>query len=357
MGVATNIPAVIRNVALILSFVYVVSGQNEPSLSRCGPHILEQCIKLADPLLQEPKHVFPSTSEENDHVCKTIFPQMWSKYITCLKSFMANCLSSEQRTDLNRAVGDSINAVHKLCTNDDYKNAYLQSSSCIREKAVDVNICKPYYDQLVQHIQAPSSADGLCCAYDSFKMCILEETKECPCKNNICFNQNASHFAKVIVESSLGFLLKQCTPKVYVNTCNSYTPKRPRFETRFNENERFDGSTGYFPNSGPNIGNVQSERVPKESTVDNSVDKTTSPLTDVISPQNISSSVVANEDTGGFLWSPDKEIKDFDEFLKNTLQERQLASTSDATKLQVWSAVIMTMILTARFYEDFLRRA
>ena len=27
-----------------------------------------------------------------------------------------------QRSDFNRAVGDSINSVHKMCTNDDYKN-------------------------------------------------------------------------------------------------------------------------------------------------------------------------------------------------------------------------------------------
>ena len=27
-----------------------------------------------------------------------------------------------QKADFNRAVGDSINSVHKMCTNEDYKN-------------------------------------------------------------------------------------------------------------------------------------------------------------------------------------------------------------------------------------------
>ena len=36
----------------------------------CEPKFLEQCIKMANPLLKEPKHVFPSTSEDVDHVCR-----------------------------------------------------------------------------------------------------------------------------------------------------------------------------------------------------------------------------------------------------------------------------------------------
>ena len=53
-----------------------------------------------------------------------------------------------------------------------------------------------------------------CSAHDSFKTCVIEETKECPCQDEqgSCGDQTqtASHFAKVIVDNSLGFLLKQC---------------------------------------------------------------------------------------------------------------------------------------------------
>ena len=52
-------------------------------------------------------------------------------------------------------------------------------------------------------------------AHESFKLCIVEESKECPCSESNCRDdentETASHFAKVIMENSLGFLLKQCT--------------------------------------------------------------------------------------------------------------------------------------------------
>ena len=58
----------------------------------------------------------------NYFLYRVIFPQTWSEYISCIKSFTASCLSSSQRSDFNRAVGDSINSVHKMCTNEDYKH-------------------------------------------------------------------------------------------------------------------------------------------------------------------------------------------------------------------------------------------
>ena len=57
------------------------------------------------------------------YVFREVFPQTWSEFIACIKSFTATCLSPSQRADFNRAVGDSINSVHKLCTNEDYKTS------------------------------------------------------------------------------------------------------------------------------------------------------------------------------------------------------------------------------------------
>ena len=37
----------------------------------CEPQFLEKCIKMANPLLKEPKHVFPSTAEDVEHVCRS----------------------------------------------------------------------------------------------------------------------------------------------------------------------------------------------------------------------------------------------------------------------------------------------
>ena len=46
------------------------SGSKGGGSVSCEPKFLEQCIKMANPLLKEPKHVFPSTSEDVDHVCR-----------------------------------------------------------------------------------------------------------------------------------------------------------------------------------------------------------------------------------------------------------------------------------------------
>ena len=56
-----------------------------------------------------------------------IFPKTWSEHISCIKSFTSTCLSTNQRSDFNRAVGDSINSVHKMCTNEDYKSGNISS--------------------------------------------------------------------------------------------------------------------------------------------------------------------------------------------------------------------------------------
>ena len=72
-------------------------------------------------------------------VFSVLFPKTWSEFVTCIKQYTNDCLTSDQvimgdclkhwmtscftfqRSDFNRAVGDSINSVHKMCTNEDYK--------------------------------------------------------------------------------------------------------------------------------------------------------------------------------------------------------------------------------------------
>ena len=36
----------------------------------CRTETLNTCIKLADPLLEHPRYVFPANNEDVDHVCK-----------------------------------------------------------------------------------------------------------------------------------------------------------------------------------------------------------------------------------------------------------------------------------------------
>jgi len=270
-----------------------------------------------------------------------------------------------------------------MCTNEDYKSDYLRNAECIKQKAIDEDICKKYYDELLEHIQTGKSTDDMCCAHDSFKMCVIEETKECPCDQDWCSDntQTASHFAKTIMDNSLGFLLKQCNGIVSpVKTCKAYIPKRPRFEEPISSssgssNNDFDG--GYFPSGGTirgsnnNGGSVPPQIVINENGVISTNYDQRSPKEvsqnglesgfnlvgsdgNTIDPntlqslqegqriyqvgQNTETSTYQTGNHGSYgnqqhgirnykvnggqhlLWPPETEITDFDEFLRNTLR-------------------------------------
>jgi len=353
---------------------------------------------MANPLLKEPKHVFPTNTEDIDHVCREVFPKTWSEFIACIKSFTATCLSPSQRADFNRAVGDSINSVHKLCTNEDYKTNYLKKAECIKQKAMEEEVCKPYYEKLVTHIQEGSvSTEDLCCAHDSFKTCVIEETKECPCSEGEgaaqCSDptQSASHFAKVIVDNSLGFLLKQCNSIITpLTACNGYKPKRPRFDSSVGDvDSHVSTADGYFPSGGaatttkdalatqaagsdvitPVAGSdvitvagderdpaaalhvTNDPRTPKEVSTENE---------DILFSQQVDTHAAssASVDGGGLenrlanarssleSWLADSQITDFDEFFRQTFRQQASAqpSTSSAAKVRPINALTSTLM-------------
>lgn len=270
---------------------------------------------------------------------------------------------------------------------------------------MDEDTCKKYYDKLLEHIQGGESTDDLCCAHDSFKMCVIEETKECPCDSDTqdwCSDttQTASHFAKTILDNALGFLLKQCKSIVSpLKTCNGYIPKRPRFEEPLSSssgssNGDFDG--GYFPSGGSNRGNNNGGSIPSQiilngdgvinTNYDHRSPKEVTPggseldfgngiplNIDNIDPsilqslegrqrifQSGSRTEVSKDPqqhgirnykaNGGqhLLWPPETEITDFDEFLKNTL--RAGASTQYGRGYSSTSSNLHRPLLYGNFY-------
>ena len=54
-----------NNEVLILAVTVLGQGRLD-----CRTETLNTCIKLADPLLEDPKYVFPSNTGDVDHVCK-----------------------------------------------------------------------------------------------------------------------------------------------------------------------------------------------------------------------------------------------------------------------------------------------
>ena len=69
------------------------------------------------------RRCIPPTTLNSPTLCgfSTLFPQTWSSFVACIKDYSSSCMNADERTDINRAVGDSINSVHKICTNVDYR--------------------------------------------------------------------------------------------------------------------------------------------------------------------------------------------------------------------------------------------
>jgi len=240
---------------LVLGYVTLASSQNRLD---CRTETLNTCIKLADPLLEDPRYVFPSNTEDIDHVCNVLFPKTWSEFVSCIKRYTNDCLTADQRADFNRAVGDSINSVHKMCTNQDYKNDYLHHAECIKEKSTSSAFCGPHYNKLVNQVKGvePATQRELCCSHGSFKDCVLHETSSCT-SNGQSSGMSAEGFARAMLDKSLGFLLKQCQDYVpSSNDCPGFKrplEKQPRFEDSVGvtEENKYGGGM-YFPSGAPN---------------------------------------------------------------------------------------------------------
>ena len=71
--------------------------------------------------------------------CSDVFPKMWSEFIGCTKSFAASCISSSDLSQFNRAVGNSINSVHKMCTNQDYQKGKYLAMQWSSEKSIFIS--------------------------------------------------------------------------------------------------------------------------------------------------------------------------------------------------------------------------
>lgn len=364
----------IAKIAALLLFGVCVMCQQRLD---CQADELQSCIKLADPLLKDPKYVFPSNKQDINHVCNVLFPRTWSNFVSCIRRYTDTCLTQDQRGDFNRAVGDSINSVHKMCTNDDYQADYLQHAECIKEKSTDEIYCGTHYNLLVQQVQGSreASKQELCCSHNSFKECVLAETEQCRCEGENCRDgMSAKQFARTMLDKALGFLLKQCNNYVpnssdcaqYVHTTTEKPFKQPRFddqidplvedtnimteeEKRIAEEEKRYEEGNYFPSGTredqrwedkterPEIPN----NVPRD--VDNQLNNeqvTNSPIQENYAPPQ-------EEERPRRPWLPETEIKSFDDIFSNVVDHNGLASglSSAASNMKIASFIVTTFVL------------
>ncbi|KAH6923102.1 hypothetical protein HPB50_021538 [Hyalomma asiaticum] len=93
---------------------------------------LHNCTDLVKPFLNDLRYMFPTTIEDVDDMCK-----MWSRFVDCIRRYVTDCATEDQRSKFNNAVGDSIDTVHAICSSERYQKEYLQNASCFRKVSVD----------------------------------------------------------------------------------------------------------------------------------------------------------------------------------------------------------------------------
>ncbi|GIY33083.1 uncharacterized protein CEXT_358301 [Caerostris extrusa] len=68
------------------------------------------------PVLNEVRYMFPVTQLEIEGMCK-----VWSHIMDCVRKYVVDCSSEEQRTKFNEAVSNSIDSVHAICSSERYR--------------------------------------------------------------------------------------------------------------------------------------------------------------------------------------------------------------------------------------------
>lgn len=77
---------------------------------------LQNCTDLVKPFLNDLRYMFPTTIEDVDDMCK-----MWSRFVDCIRRYVTDCATEDQRSKFNNAVGDSIDTVHAICSSERYQ--------------------------------------------------------------------------------------------------------------------------------------------------------------------------------------------------------------------------------------------
>ncbi|XP_022236018.1 uncharacterized protein LOC111083663 [Limulus polyphemus] len=156
-------------------------------------YMLYNCTQMVRPFLNDDRYMFPTSPRDIDDMCK-----MWSGFVDCVRHFMTDCSSEDQRSKFNNAVGDSMDTVHAICSSDKYQTEYLANAECF--KRVSIGSCDSYYRRMVEQVSNQEAENNhICCAYSQFKNCVTEPLME-QCGNR----------AKTLLDHSMTFLMSMC---------------------------------------------------------------------------------------------------------------------------------------------------
>lgn len=182
----------------ILLLLVANGGFSLVAAQSCPQEELDQCLRLADPFVQDPKFVFPVSQQEIVGMCGA-----WDRFTDCVRGYVLRCLSEDKRQEFDRAVQESEETMRQMCTDVTYQGEYLQNANCIKAVSVQPQRCGDRYNKLVSEVSNQLNQDALCCHFGKFRNCVLSMT-------NVDCGAGASNFAHHMIDKAMGFLLRSC---------------------------------------------------------------------------------------------------------------------------------------------------
>ncbi|KAL1471385.1 hypothetical protein MTO96_039966 [Rhipicephalus appendiculatus] len=109
----TSLPCEMLNTRVVTFRAAALANGRGPSNCESKLH---NCTDLVKPFLNDLRYMFPTTIEDVDDMCK-----MWSRFVDCIRRYVTDCATEDQRSKFNNAVGDSIDTVHAICSSERYQ--------------------------------------------------------------------------------------------------------------------------------------------------------------------------------------------------------------------------------------------
>ncbi|XP_015368887.1 PREDICTED: uncharacterized protein LOC107165246 [Diuraphis noxia] len=214
----------------------------------CGKEEYNRCIALADPLVKDPHLIYPGNLKDIDNICRT-----WTLFVDCTKRYTEHCFEENKRKVFNKAVENSIELVHQMCTSPQYQTEYLKHASCLRTTLFEDSRCGRHYRSLAGFISNETSGPSICCTHHRFRECVLDQTRR------TC-NQDDDSFTQQLLDKAFGFFRNQCIDYVYeYNWILDFATKRQ-------DDWRPDQNTGSW-SGGPSTAAANGERTSRGHTV------------------------------------------------------------------------------------------
>ncbi|VVC41426.1 Hypothetical protein CINCED_3A025470, partial [Cinara cedri] len=179
-------------------FLITTEAANMIYAQNCGKEEYNRCIALADPLVKDPHFIYPGNLKDIDNICRT-----WTLFVDCTKKYTEHCFEESKRKIFNKAVENSIELVHQMCTSPQYQTEYLKHASCLRTTLFDDSRCGKHYRSLASFISNETSGPSICCTHHRFRECVLDQTRR------TC-NQEDDSFTQQLLDKAFGFFRNQC---------------------------------------------------------------------------------------------------------------------------------------------------